>query len=168
MLSQKVQDALNEHINREFYSSYLYLAMSAHCEAISLPGFAHWLRVQSQEEMDHALKLFDFINDREGRVVLQPISQPPVEFHSPLDVMRGTLEHERDVTAMTHRLYELAVKEEDYATQVRLQWFITEQVEEEKAASTIVEQLQMVGDRGDALLLLDRQLATRQATRPSS
>ena len=161
MLSKTIQDALNQHINREFYSSYLYLSMSAYCESINLPGFAHWLRVQSQEEMEHALKLFDFISDREGRVTLHPIPQPPVEFQSPLDVIQSTLDHEREVTEMINRLYEMAVKEEDYATQVHLQWFITEQVEEEKAANEVVEQLKMIGDQGDALLLLDRRLAER-------
>lgn len=164
MLNKTVQDALNHHINRELYSSYLYLAMSAYCESINLSGFAHWLRVQSQEEMGHALKLFDFVNLRQGRVMLQPISQPPVEFQSPLDVMQQTLEHERQVTAMINRLYELAVREEDYATQVQLHWFITEQAEEEKAASDVVEQLNLIGDQGHALLLLDQRLAERKAS----
>ena len=163
MLTETMQDSLNEHINREFYSSYLYLSMSAYCESINFSGFAHWLRVQSHEEMAHALKLFDLINDREGRVILQPVGQPPLEFQSLLDVMEQTLAHERDVTELIHHLYELAVKEEDYATQVSLQWFITEQVEEEKAASDIVEQLKMVGDQADALLLLDRQVGIRVA-----
>ena len=161
MLTETMQDGLNEHINREFYSSYLYLSMSAYCESINFSGFAHWLRVQSHEEMAHALKLFDLVNDREGRVILQPVGQPPLEFQSLLDVMEQTLAHERDVTELIYHLYELAVKEEDYATQVSLQWFITEQVEEEKAASDIVEQLKMVGDQADALLLLDRQVGIR-------
>jgi ferritin len=164
MLNKTVQDALNQHINRELYSSYLYLAMSAYCESINLSGFAHWLRVQSREEMDHALKLFDFVNLRQGRVMLQPISQPPVEFQSPLDVMQQTLEHEQQVTALINRLYELAVREEDYATQVHLHWFITEQAEEEKDSNDVVEQLRLIGDQGDALLLLDQRLAERKAS----
>jgi ferritin len=163
MLNKTVQDALNRHMNQEFYSSYLYLAMSAYCESINLSGFAHWLRVQSQEEMDHALKLFDYVNLRQGRVLLQPISQPPVEFQSPQDVMQQTLDHEQQVTAMINRLYELAVREEDYATQIHLHWFITEQAEEEKAAIDVVEQLRLIGDQGDALLLLDQRLAERKA-----
>jgi ferritin len=163
MLNNTVQDALNQHMNQEFYSSYLYLAMSAYCESINLSGFAHWLRVQSQEEMDHALKLFDYVNLRQGRVLLQPISQPPVEFQSPQDVMQQTLDHEQQVTAMINRLYELAVREEDYATQIHLHWFITEQAEEEKAAIDVVEQLRLIGDQGDALLLLDQRLAERKA-----
>lgn len=163
MLSKTMQDAINKQIKSEFYASYLYLSMSAYCESINLPGFAHWLRVQSREEEAHALKLFDFVNDREGRVMLQPIPQPPVEFQSPLEVMHQTLEHERQVTALFHQLYELAIREDDYATQVHLQWFIAEQVEEERAANLVVEQLKMFGDRGEALLLLDRQMGERKA-----
>jgi ferritin len=159
-----MQEALNEHLNQEFYSSYLYLSMSAYCESINLPGFAHWMRVQSQEEYGHAMKLFDFVNDREGRVVLHPIAQPTIEFTSALDVMQKTLEHERHVSQLINHLYDIAVKEEDYATQVHLQWFITEQVEEEKTVSYLVEQLKMISGQGDALLLLDRELATRTAT----
>lgn len=160
-LSKTIQDALNKHINREFHSSYLYLSMSAYCDFINLPGFAHWMRVQSQEEYEHTMNLFDFVNDREGRVMLQPISQPTLEFQSPLEVMQQTLEHERQVSQLIHRLYEVAVKEGDYPTQVHLQGFITEQVEEEKVASNIVEQLKMIGGKGDALLLLDRELSAR-------
>ena len=160
-LSKTIQDALNEHMNQEFYASYLYLSMSAYCEEINLPGFAHWMRTQSQEEYSHAMNMFDFIVDREGRVILHPIDQPTIEFHSPLDLMQQTLEHERHVTRLINRLYELTVRENDYPTQVHLQWFITEQVEEEKVASNIVEQLKMIGDQGDALLLLDRELAKR-------
>ena len=162
-LSETIQDALNEHINREFHSSYLYLAMSAYYESVNLPGFAHWMRVQSQEEYGHAMNLFDFVNDRQGRVMLQPVSQPTLEFQSPLQVMQQTLEHERQISQLIHRLYQVAFKEEDYPTQVHLQWFITEQVEEEKVASDIVEQLKMIGSKGDALLLLDRELGARSA-----
>lgn len=160
-LSKTMQDALNDHMNQEFYSSYLYLSMSAYCESISLPGFAHWLRVQSQEEYAHAMKLFDFVSDREGQVVLHPIAQPTIEFSSALDVMEQTLEHERHVSQLINRLYDTAVKEGDYTTQVHLHWFITEQVEEEKTASDLVEQLKLIGNQGDALLLLDREMGAR-------
>ncbi|MFQ5657890.1 MAG: ferritin, partial [Candidatus Methylomirabilales bacterium] len=146
MLSQKIQDAINEQIKHEFYSSYLYLSMSAHFESVHLSGFARWMRLQSQEEMSHAMKLFDFVQGREGRVVLKAIDQPPAKFKSPIDVFQQALEHERKVTGMIHKLYDLAAKENDYATQVMLQWFVTEQVEEEKAAGDIVEQLKMIGD----------------------
>ena len=162
-LSNTLQNALNEHINQEFQSSYLYLSMSAYCESTNLPGFAHWMRVQSREEYEHTMKLFDFVNDREGRVMLQPICQPALEFESPLGVMQQVLDHERQVSQLINALYEVAVMEEDYATQVHLQWFITEQVEEEKVASNIVEQLKMIGGKGDALLFLDRELGARSA-----
>jgi ferritin len=160
-LSRTIQDALNEHMNQEFYASYLYLSMAAYCEEMNLPGFAHWMRTQSQEEYSHAMKMFDFIVDQKGRVILHPIDQPVIEFHSSLDVLQQALEHERHVTRLINQLYELAVREKDYPTQVHLQWFITEQVEEEKVASNIVEQLKIIGDQGDALLLLDRELAKR-------
>jgi ferritin len=161
-LNRIIQDALNEHINQEFRSSYLYLSMSAYCDSINLPGFAHWMRVQSQEEYEHTMNLFDFVNNREGRVMLQPIDQPTIEFHSPLDLIQQTLEHERHVTRLINQLYELTVKEEDYPTQVHLQGSIAEQVVEEKVASDIVEQLKMIGGKGGALLLLGRELSARK------
>jgi ferritin len=164
MLNKTVQDAINNQIKQEFYSAYLYLSMSAYCETINLPGFAHWMRVQYQEELVHALKFFDFVNDREGSVELQAIEQPPGEFQSPLDVFQQSLEHERKVSGLIHQLYEVAVKEKDYPTQTLLQWFITEQVEEEKSASQIVEQLKIIGNDGGALLLLDRELGARGTT----
>ena len=160
-LSPTIQDALNRHINAEFYSSYLYLSMSAYCDAIDLPGFAHWLRVQSQEEYAHAMNLFDFVQNRAGRVSLLPIDQPTLEFPSAREVMQQTLEHERQVSQLIDRLYELAVREGDYPTQVHLQTFITEQVEEEKTAADIVAQLKMIGDSPSDLLLLDRTLGAR-------
>ena len=163
MISPTIQNAINDQIKHEFYSSYLYLSMSAYFETLSLPGFASWMRVQSQEEHEHAMKFFDFVNDRDGSVELQALDQPPGEFQSPLDVFEHALAHERKVTALINRLYELALKENDYATQTLLQWFITEQVEEEKNASQIVEQLKMTGGDSTALLLLDRELAGRGA-----
>ena len=163
-ISQTMQDAFNEHINHEFFASYLYLSMSAYCESINLPGFAHWLRIQSQEEYSHAMKLYDFVLDRGGKIALFPIAQPDLEFGSPHDVMRQTLEHERSVTGLINGLYGKAVQEGDFASQVHLQWFITEQIEEEKAAADLVEQLNLIGDRGDALLWLDRELAARTLT----
>ncbi len=161
MLGKKLQDALNEQIKNELYSGYLYLAMSAYFETNNLPGFAHWMRVQAGEEQEHALKFFDFIVDRGGRVVLHAIDQPPVEFHSPLAVFEATLEHEQKVTGLINKLYELAVAENDYPAQVMLQWFINEQVEEEKNATQIVETLKMIGDKGQALIMLDRELGQR-------
>jgi ferritin len=161
MISQTVQNAINQQIKHEFYSSYLYLSMAGYFETLSLPGFASWMRVQSQEEQVHALKFFDFVNARDGSVELHAIDQPPSEFQSPLDVFEQALQHERKVTALINQLYELALKEKDYPTQALLQWYITEQVEEEKNASEIVEQLKMTSGESSALLLLDRELAGR-------
>jgi ferritin len=161
MLNKKVQEAMNEQIKNELYSGYLYLSMSAYFEANNLPGFARWMRLQAEEEQEHALKFFDFVHDRGGRVVLQAIDQPPAEFESQLAVFELTLEHERKVTRLIHELYALALQENDYASQVMLQWFVDEQVEEEKNAEQIVETLKMVGDGGQALVMLDRQLGQR-------
>ena len=162
LISGEVQGAINEQINNEFYASYTYLSMSAYFEAVNLPGFATWMRGQAQEEVAHGMKLFDFINDRGGRVVLKPIEGPPVDFKSPLDVFEHALKHEQKVTGMIHALYECAAKANDFATQVALQWFITEQVEEEKTADSIVEQLKMIGGDRPALLMLDRELGARK------
>ncbi len=159
----KVQDAINEQIKNELYSAYLYLAMSAHFEAESLTGFASWMRVQAREEVTHGLKLFDYLSDRGGRVELRAIAAPPATFESPLAIFRQSYEHEQEVTASIHRLYALAAQENDYPTQVALTWFVNEQVEEERTAAEIVAQLEMVGDNRTALLLIDRELAGRQA-----
>ncbi|MCY4365295.1 MAG: ferritin [Chloroflexi bacterium] len=163
-LNDTVQEALNRHINEEFYASYLYLSMSAYCESVDLPGFAHWLRIQSQEEYAHAMNLFDFVQDRQGRVTLFPIEQPTVEFGSVLDIMEATLSHEQEVSRLINRLYELASQQSDYPTQIHLQAFITEQIEEEKAASDIVAKLRMIGEDSSSLLMLDTELAARQLT----
>jgi ferritin len=160
-LGKKMQDALNAQIKEELFSSYIYLSMAAYCEANNLPGFAHWMRVQSQEELEHAMKFFGFINDRGGRVVLQAIDQPPVDFESPTGVFAQTLEHEQYITGKIHDLYTLAAGEKDYASQTMLQWFVDEQVEEEKNASEILAMLKMIGDKGQGLIMLDRQLAKR-------
>lgn len=162
MISDAVQNAMNEQIKNELYSAYLYLAMSAHFEAVSLPGFAKWTRMQADEEREHAMKFFDFINDRGGHVELRAIEAPPRSFGAPLEVFQMVLEHERKVSAMIHRLYETALKENDYPSQVMLHWFIDEQVEEEKNAGFIVDQLQMVEDRQTALINLDHHVGKRE------
>ena len=164
MLSKTVQEALNDQIAKEFYSAYVYLSMSAYFQGENLPWCAHWMRLQYQEEVAHALKLFDYIHNREGVVTLQAIKQPQGKFKSALDVFLQALGHEKDVTTSINRLYALTQKENDYATQVALQWFVTEQVEEEKNAGEIVEQMKMVGDNRVALLMIDRQLAARGGT----
>lgn len=158
MITKAMQDAINEQIKNEFYSAYLYLAMSAYFNASNLPGFAGWMRKQSQEEQSHALKLLDYLEDQQAQVVLKAIEPPPGEFKGPTDVWQQTLEHEQKVTKMIHGLYELALKENDYATQTMLQWFITEQVEEEKTASLILEQVKRVGESGTALFFIDRHV----------
>ncbi len=163
MLNQKIQDALNEQIKNELYSAYLYLSMSAYCESVNMPGMAHWMRMQELEERVHALKMFDFVHERGGRVVLQAIDQPPAEFESLRDVFAETLAHEQKVTAMINNLYALAVQEKDYASQIFLQWFVTEQVEEEDSVGQVIETLEMIGDSRQGLLMLDRELGGRAA-----
>jgi ferritin len=163
MISKKMQNAINEQINDELYSAYLYLSMAAYFEAASLPGFASWMRIQSQEEVDHAMKFFDFVNERGGRVELRAIEQPTVAFESPLAVFQAAYGHEQKVTGLINNLYTLALEEKDYAAQVMLHWFIDEQVEEEANASQIVDLLERIGDRDQGLIMLDRELGRRGA-----
>lgn len=160
-VSTSLQEAFNHHINAEFYSSYLYLSMSTYCDSIDLPGFAHWMRIQSQEEYDHAMRFLTYLEDRDGRVTLLPIEQPPIEFNSVDDVMRQTLEHEQHVSQLINQLYAVAADAGDFASQVMLQWFVNEQVEEEKAARDVIASLDKVAGRSDALLLLDREMGAR-------
>ena len=161
MLSKEIQEAINAQIHHEFHSAYLYLAMSAYMESVNFKGFAHWMRVQAQEEIAHAMKLFDYVNDRNGRVTLRALEQPPAGFKSVLATFEQALEHEVKVTGMIHDLYALANKENDYPTQVALQWFITEQVEEEDSATEVVDRLKIAGEDGAALLMLDTELGAR-------
>jgi ferritin len=157
MLSKKISDQMNAQINHELYSAYLYLSMSAHFENENLPGFAHWMRVQSQEEVEHAMKFYNYIYDRDGKVVLQTIDQPPSEFGSPLEVFQMGLEHEKKVTGLINQIYSSADQESDYASKVFLNWFVEEQVEEEKSATDIVETLKLIGDNKSGIFMLDRQ-----------
>lgn len=162
MLTESIQNALNDQIQKELYSSYVYLSMAAYFEAENLPGAANWMRIQHQEETAHAMKFFEFINDRGGRVQLQAIQQPPLNFGSPLEVFTEALAHERKVSKSIHDIFALAVQENDYPTQAMLQWFINEQVEEEKTASDIVAQIKMIHDSPAAMYMLDQQFAARQ------
>jgi ferritin len=162
MFSAKIQDAINEQINKELYSAYLYLSMATQFDAENLPGFAHWMRAQYREETEHALKFYRYVDERGGRVLLKAIDAPPTEFGSPLATFEKVLEHEQLVTGLITKLYELALDEGDYATQNLIRWFIDEQVEEEANVSYIVETLKMVGEKGNGLILLDRQLAQRE------
>ncbi len=161
MISKAMQDAINEQINKELYSSYLYLSMAAHFENQNLPGFAKWMHIQEGEEREHAMKLYAFLVDRGGRVLLKPIAGPETEWKTSLELFKQVASHEAAVTASIHALYEVALKEKDYAAQVMLQWFINEQVEEEKNAGEIVQQLELIDAHGTAVLMLDHQLGKR-------
>ena len=162
-MNAAVQDAFNEQIKNELFSSYLYLAMSAHFDHDNFPGFAHWMRIQAQEELAHAVRMFDYVLRRGGRVELRGIEAPTTDFGPPSSLFESVLEHERAVTGMIHRLFELSGKEGDWAAQQELQWFIAEQVEEEDAAVTVRDQVRMAGDDQAALLMLDQQLGSRVA-----
>ena len=161
MISDAMQKAINEQINKELYSSYLYLSMAAYFESNNLPGFAKWMYVQADEERGHGMKLFGHLVDRSGRVTLAPIAGPQTEWKTSLELFKQVQSHEAAVTASINALYEVALKEKDYPAQVLLQWFITEQVEEEKNAADIVQQLELIDARGTAVLMLDHQLGKR-------
>lgn len=156
-----MEKVVNDQINKELYSAYLYLSMSAWCESANLPGAAKWLRQQAREEVAHGLKFFDFLIDREGRVVLAAIDKPAADFASLREIFEQALAHERKVTESIHKLYTLATGEGDVASLPLLQWFVTEQIEEEKNAGQNVEHIKRAGSEGGALLFLDRQLAER-------
>ena len=160
-MKSAVRDAMGEQIQREFYAAYLYLSMAGSFEVANLSGFARWMRAQAREEQEHAMKFFDFVLDRGEQVRLRAIEEPPYAFRSPLDTFEQALEHEREVTSHIHELYDLAVREHDYPAQVLLNWFVTEQVEEEKSATEIVERLRMAGEDSAALLILDREMGER-------
>lgn len=165
MLSTKLQTALNDQINAEFGSAYTYLAMAAYFEAANLPGSAAWMRQQAREEVTHAMKIFDFVNDRDGRVTLKAIPQPSAKFTSSVAVWEAALAQEQAVTTRIHALYALATQEKDYATQTLLQWFVAEQVEEEKTARGILEQATKIGSASTAIYFLDRHLGKDAAAR---
>lgn len=162
MFNRNLEAAINDQIKHELYSAYLYLSMSAFAESNNMPGSAKWLAKQAQEEQGHAMKFFAYLHDRGAKVTLQAIPQPPTEFTSLLDIFEQVKEHEGKVTGLINRLYEIALKENDYASQIMLQWFITEQVEEEKNAAMIVDALRSLGTQGTALFMVDRWLGERQ------
>ncbi len=166
-ISKKMQDALNDQVAAEFYSAYLYLAMSAWLHSADMPGAANWMFVQYREELSHAEKIFDFVVEREGRALVKGFDAPPVEWDSPLAVFEAAYEHEKKVTAMINELVSLAREEKDYATEFFLQWFVTEQVEEEASADEIVQKLKLVGDHGNAIFMVDRELGSRTFTLPT-
>ena len=168
MLNEKMQNALNSQINAELYSSYLYLSMSAHFESTNLKGFANWMRVQAQEEMFHAIKLFDYINEKGGEATLTAIDGPPTEWDSPLAVFEAVYVHEQKVTGLINNLVDIAIEERDHATNITLQWFVTEQVEEEASADEVVQKLKLMSDAPGGLFLLDQELGRRVFTMPAT
>lgn len=162
MMTDKMEKALNEQINEEMYSAYLYLAMSAWFESQNLPGFASWMKVQTREENGHAMKLFEFIHERRGRVVLQAIKEPAREWKSALAAFEAAFKHEQHITGRIDELVNLAVAEKDHAAAGFLQWFVKEQVEEEASADRIVQMLKMAANAPGALLMLDHAMGERK------
>lgn len=167
-MDKAVATALNEQVKHELDSAYFYLSTSSYFESINLSGFAHWMRVQAREEVAHAMKFFDFLTDRGWRVRFKGLAEPPADFSSPLDACRKVLDNERKVTSLIHELFAQATSRKDYPAQVLLQWFVQEQVEEEKNSSRMVEEVKMAGDSPGALLLIDRDLAARPTSAPES
>lgn len=167
MLNNKVQDAINAQINAELWSAYLYLSMSQHFEAEGMPGVANWFKIQFQEEQDHATIFMNYVNQRGGRVELKAIDAVPTSWASPLDAFKATLEHEQKVTSLINAIYTLAEEEKDYATRDRLNWFVSEQVEEEDSCRTLIDKFTLIGDNGMGLYMLDQELGARTYAAPS-
>lgn len=167
MLSKKMEKALNEQINKEMYSAYLYMSMSAHSRNIGLSGFANWFMVQYHEEMEHAMKIYDYVNEQGGKVKLMAIDEPPSAFKGPMDMFQKTLKHEQFITKSINDLMDLAIKEKDHATQIFLQWFVTEQIEEEGNDNEIIDKLKLAGDKGNGLFMIDKELGARVYVPPA-
>jgi len=163
MISNEMSNALSNQVSAEFYSAYLYLSMAAWFDARGLQGFSNWMKIQAREELTHGDKIFDYISERDGDISLAAIDAPPGDWESPLTAFKNVLEHEQKVTSMINSLVSLSRREEDYATENFLQWFVNEQVEEESTARNIVDHLSIVGDNSQALLMLDRELGVRTA-----
>lgn len=163
MLDQHLQEALNHQLNDEFYSAYLYLSMSAYCDQNYLPGFAHWMHTQSKEEIHHAMRLYALLMDHSATIILEEIPKPPATFSSILEMAKQANDHEKEISRKIEELFELAAQQKAYALRSQLQWFLVEQVEEEKSADILMQQVKMAQDDTAALLMLDRELADRQA-----
>ena len=161
MIKAEISTALNEQINREMYSAYLYMSMSAHAGKIGLKGFANWFMVQYHEEMFHAMKIYEYVQRQGEDVKLESLATPPSTFESPLDMFTQTLTHEQYITQSINNLMDLAVTVKDHATQIFLEWYVTEQIEEEENDNDIIQQLNIIGDNPHGLLMLDRELASR-------
>ncbi|NOY78826.1 MAG: ferritin [Calditrichaeota bacterium] len=168
MIDKKVQEAINEQIKLELESAYLYYAMAAHLHETGFDGMANWMKIQTQEELAHAAKFFDFIHERDGQVDLKDLSKPRKNWETPLDIFRAAYKHEQFITGKINQLYKIAQEENDYPAVVLLQWFINEQVEEEATASKIVQDLERLGDSGHGLFMMDRELGTRVFTPPAA
>lgn len=168
MLPQNMEQALNKQLTAELYSAYLYLSMAAYFYSLNLNGFANWMTVQNQEETMHAMKFYNYINERGGRITLAQIDGPPTNWNSPLEVFEETLKHEEKVTGLINNLVDLAIAERDHAANAFLQWFVTEQVEEEASANEIIQNLKMAGKDPHALFMLDRELGARVFTPPAA
>ena len=161
MINSKIAEALNDQLNLEYHSAYSYLAMSAYFLTQNLNGFAHWMRVQAQEELAHGMKIYDFLDDREAEIRFRALDAPKQNWDSPLDVFEDSLAHEQKVSQSIYNIADLALSERDHATHTFLQWFIAEQVEEEAAVKELIDTLKLVGTEGNGLFLLDRDLAQR-------
>lgn len=168
MISQAMEKALNNQINKELYSSYYYYAMAAYLENEGFEGMAGFMKVQALEETTHAQKFYDYICEQGGRVVLEAIDKPPVDYKSPKEIFELGLEHEKHVTSLIHSLVKLALEENDFATKAFLDWFVTEQVEEEATMDNIVNKFKIAGDSGHGLLMLDAKLGERMAAAPAA
>jgi len=162
MIGKKIEHVFNEQIRHELGSAYLYLSMAAYFQSVNFDGFARWMRVQAKEEEAHGMKFFDHIRDRGGRVELEALAKPEVSWSSPLEAFRAAYGHEQFITGKINGLYALAEKEGDYAAKVFLDWFVKEQVEEEAAASGIVQLLERIENSGSGLVMLDRELGKRE------
>ena len=167
MLGKKIEEAFNSQLNAELYSSYLYLSMAAYFKSINLTGFENWMKIQAQEELFHAMKFYNFIHERGGRVILKEIEKPPIEWESPLKVFEHVLAHEQKVTGLINDLVNKALEEKDHASYVFLQWFVTEQVEEESSAEEVLEKIKLIGDSTGGMFMLDRELGQRKFTQPT-
>ncbi|MDP3830290.1 MAG: ferritin [Ignavibacteriaceae bacterium] len=167
MIKSSLENAINNQINTEFYSSYLYLSMSAYFEAKSFSGFAKWMVIQAQEEYTHAMKFYTYLIQKGGMVKLSQIDEPKQEWKSLIDVFEDTYEHEQKVTASINAIVDLALQEKDHATVSFLNWFVTEQVEEEATVQKIVDDLKLIGDNNNGLFMMDRELGQRATTASS-
>ena len=168
MITDKMAEALNKQINAELFSSYLYLSMSSYAAHIGLPGSANWFYIQAQEELTHVQRFYAYINSQGQQVILDEIAKPENTFDSPLSMFEKTLEHEQVVTGLVNDLVNIARDERDHATEIFLQWFVTEQVEEEENASDIIAKLKLAGDQGGGLFMVDKELGTRVYTPPAA